>query len=79
MLNPAAAASQRRSPDPPIQFYSVELTPLADGRVSVGVSATVCETIREDDFELVNVEMASERVGTIEEALTVIRNAITAH
>ena len=78
MLNPAAADAGRSS-DPPIQFYSVELTPLADGRLSVGVSATVCETIRDDDFELVNVEMASERVGTIDEALMVIRNAVSGH
>ena len=28
---------------PAVQFYSIELMPLFDGRLSVGVLATVCE------------------------------------
>ena len=62
----------------PIQFYSVELTPLAEGRLSVGVGATICEGLDEGDFEFVNMDMASARVDTIDEALAVIREAVTA-
>jgi hypothetical protein len=58
----------------PIQFYSVEIMPLAGGRMSVG--ATICEPVDEDDFELVNMDVASARVDTIDEALAVIRQAV---
>ena len=75
--NVSATASRGPESTPPIQFYSVQLMPLADGRLSVGVSATLCESIDDDDFELVNMDMASARVGTVEEALAVIRDAIT--
>ena len=70
--NPAAATS--RAP-PPIQFYSVEIMPLADGHVSVQVGATICESI-DDDFELHNMDVASARVDTIDDALAVIRQAV---
>jgi len=80
MLLPSLdAADHGRPPNfPPIQFYSVEITPLADGRMSVGMSATICEPIREDDFELVSMDMASTRVDTIDQALAVIREAFAA-
>jgi len=77
--SPAAISSGPPPPIPQIQFYSVEIMPLADGRISVGMSATVCESVHEDDFELVNMEVASARVGTIDEALAVIRNAMSGH
>jgi len=69
-----AAAAQSRPADlnPVIQYISIELGPLADGRVFVGISATICE--REGQLE--NMDMGSSRVGSIEEALTVIREAI---
>ena len=35
--------------------------------------------IRDDDFELVNMDVASARVETVEEALAVIRNAMAGH
>jgi hypothetical protein len=73
------AADHGRPPNfPPIQFYSVEITPLADGRMSVGMSATICEPVDECDFELVNMDMASTRVDTIDQALAVIREALQA-
>jgi hypothetical protein len=75
----AEAVDHGRPPThPPIQFYSVEITPLADGRMSVGMSATICEPVHEDDFELVSMDMASTRVDTIDQALAVIREAFAA-
>lgn len=41
---------------PLIQFYTIELAQLADGRVFVGVSATLCE-----DGDLSLVEIVSRR------------------
>ena len=52
--------------------------PLADGRMSVGMSATVCEPINDDDFEFVNIDVACARVDTIDQALAVIRDAVAA-
>jgi len=55
-----------------IQFYSIELAPMADGRLYVGVTATVCER----EGELDSMEMGSGRVDSIDKALMVIREAI---
>jgi hypothetical protein len=75
----AEVADHGRLPNvPPIQFYSVEIMPLADGRMSVGMSATICESVDEGDFELVSMDMASTRVDTIDQALAVIREAFAA-
>ena len=71
--NPSAGAPR----PPPIQFYAVEITPLADGRVFVGVGATICETVDDADFELVNMDVASACVDTIDQVLAVIRQAVS--
>jgi hypothetical protein len=55
-----------------IQFYSIELAPTDDGRLYVGVTATICE--HEGELEL--MEMGSGRVDTLDEALTMIRDAV---
>lgn len=55
-----------------IQFYSIDLTPMADGRVYVGVTATICES----EGELGSMDMGSEHVDSIDKALIVIRDAI---
>ena len=58
-----------------IQFYSIELSPMADGRLYVGVTATVCE--REGELDC--MEMGSGRVDSIDKALLLIREAIASH
>ena len=58
-----------------IQFYSIELSPMADGRLYVGVTATVCER----EGELDSMDMGSGRVDSIDKALMVIREAIASH
>ena len=76
MLDGTPATTVRKLPpvDPTlIQFFAIEIMPTADGLLFVGVKATLCEPVRDDDFELVDVDMASERVTTIDEALAVIR------
>jgi hypothetical protein len=75
MQRDAAAAGTTRPPtnlNSIIQFYSIQLAPMADGRLYVGVTATVCE----QEGELDSMEMGSGRVDSIDKALTVIREAI---
>jgi len=57
---------------PLVQFYSIELSRLADGSVSVGITATLCEV----DGDLTGMEVASERVESLTEALALIENAV---
>ena len=42
-----------------IQFYSIELSPLADGRLYVGVTATVCE--REGELDCMDMGSGPRR------------------
>ena len=72
----SAPGPGRSPPGSQIQFYSIEIMPLADGRMSVGMSATVCEPLPDDDFELVSMEVASARVETIDDVLAVIRESV---
>ena len=56
-----------------IEFYNIELAPLADGRVYVAMLAT---TVDDQEPQLLTQEIASGTVATIEDALAVIRQAI---
>jgi hypothetical protein len=76
MMQASPAPPSPASRPPAIQFYSVEISPLADGRMSAGIGATICETVDDDDLELVNMDVAFARVDTIDEALAVIRQAV---
>jgi len=77
MLEHNARARPRVAPPcddliPLVQFYSIELSRLADGSVSVGITATLCE----GDGVLTNMELASERVANLAGALAVIKSAV---
>lgn len=58
-----------------IQFYSIELAPMADGRFYVGVTAAICES----EGALDCMEMGSGRVDSIDKALKLIREAIASY
>jgi len=58
-----------------VQFYSIELAPMADGRLYVGVTATICE----HEGDLASMEMGSGRVDSLDKALMVIREAVASH
>ncbi len=73
--NTSAALPSRDLSHLPIQFYSIELMPLFDGRLSVGVMATLCE----EDGELEGMDLGSHRVASLDEALAVIRHAVSAN
>jgi hypothetical protein len=53
---------------PLIQFFTIEITPLVDGNLFVGIAATLCER----DGELSNIEIATQRVERFDEALRLI-------
>jgi hypothetical protein len=57
---------------PLVQFYSIELAPLSDGHVFVGIGATLCE----DEGELSNMEILSRRVDSFDEALRLIAKSV---
>jgi hypothetical protein len=73
-MDASRVADARPAFAPPsiVQFYSIQIAPSADGRMFVGVEATVCE----HEGELESVDMGSERVGSLDEALTAIRVAL---
>ena len=56
-----------------IEFYNIELAPLADGRVYVSMLAT---TVDDQEPQLLSQETACESVPTIEDALAVIRQGV---
>ena len=56
-----------------IEFYNIELAPLADGRVYVSMLAT---TVDDEEPQLLTQEIACDTVATIEDALAVIRQGV---
>lgn len=72
--NPVLSDATRRNFRPDlIQFYSIELSPTADGRLAVGIMATLCER----EGELDGMDLGWHRVNSIDDALAVIRDAVT--
>jgi hypothetical protein len=59
----------------PLQFVSIEIMPLAGGDFSVAMQATLLD---EDALAFVGEDLATERVGTIEQVLAVIRQNVFA-
>ena len=56
-----------------VEFYTIELAPLADGRVYVAMLAT---TLDDQEPQLLTQEITRNTVATIEDALAVIGQAI---
>lgn len=57
----------------PLQYVSIELMPLAGGQFSVAMQATLLD---EQVLEFVGEDLAHAQVGTIEEALAIIRDNV---
>ena len=58
----------------PLQYVSIELMPIAGGQLSVAMQATLLD---ESALDFVGEDLVHAHVGTIEEALAVIRaNAV---
>ena len=56
-----------------VEFYNIELAPLADGRVYVAMLAT---TVNDQEPQLLTQEIACQNVATLEDALAVIRHGV---
>lgn len=59
----------------PIQFVHIEITPLIGGEYSVQMQATCLD---EGELEFVAQQLASEHVGTLDQALALIRQNVAA-
>ena len=57
-----------------VEFYTIELSQLADGAMFVSMMAT---TIDEEEPELLSQEITSERVASIDDALAIIKRGVT--
>jgi len=58
-----------------VEFFSIELAPLVDGRVYVSMTAT---TVDNQEPQLLTQEIARDAVATIDDALAVIKKGLTA-
>jgi hypothetical protein len=56
-----------------VEFCRIELCPLADGKVLVSVTAT---TFDDEEPQLLDQEIISERVTTIDDVLALIRTHV---
>jgi len=64
------AKASPSSPTPPIEFVTIQLAPHADGKILVSLTAT---TVDEDEPQLLDQEIAFERVTTLDELVALIR------
>lgn len=67
------AVSSAQPPPLTLQFITVEIMPTGDGVVAVSLLGSYLD---EERFEFINDEIAAVRTGTLDEAMTVIRNAV---
>ena len=56
-----------------IEFYVIQLAHLADGDMSVSITAT---SMDDEEPQLLNQELVSERVATLDDALALIKTGI---
>jgi hypothetical protein len=65
-----ASATVRKS----VEFLSIELSLLADGQLFVSIMATAVD---DEEPQLLSQEIASERVSTVQDALTLIADRVS--
>jgi hypothetical protein len=58
-----------------LEFFTIQLSPLADGDVFVAMTATMVD---DQEAQLLNQEIVSDRVATIDDALTLISDRVRA-
>ena len=56
-----------------VDFFRIELAPLADGKVSVAMTAT---TLDDEAPQLLDQEVAHERIASIDELLALIQSHV---
>jgi hypothetical protein len=75
MLDIHTRTSAGRSPSVirDVEFFRIELAPLDDGSIYVALTAT---TVDEDEPQLLDQEIARDRVATIDDVLSLIREHV---
>lgn len=68
-----ATAAPVPPPRTPVEFYTIELARLEDGNIFVGLTAT---SFDEQEPQLLDQEIAAERVATIDDALALVRASV---
>jgi hypothetical protein len=58
-----------------LEFFTIQLSPLADGDVFVAMTATMVD---DQEAQLLNQEIVSDRVATIDDALALISERVRA-
>jgi hypothetical protein len=58
-----------------LEYFTIQLSPLADGDVFVAMTAT---TVDDQEAQLLSQEIASDRVATIDDALVLIAARVRA-
>ena len=58
---------------PPIEFLTIQLMPLAEGGISASLKSTVFD---ETEYDLVDQDIASVRIGTLHELMDLIREHV---
>ena len=66
----AGATAPHSSPTPLIEFFTIQLMPLAEGGISASFRAT---TFDETEFELLDQDIANVRIATLDELMALIR------
>ncbi len=74
MLDIQTVASPGRAPASGLESLRIELFPLAEGRVFVSLTAT---TLDEEGPDLLDQEIACDKVATIDDVLALIRAHVT--
>jgi hypothetical protein len=64
------ATAPHRYPTPQIEYFTIQLMPLAEGGISASLRAT---TFDETDFELLDQDIANVRISTLDELVALIR------
>jgi len=73
MLDIQVSACPARPPHSSIEFLRIELVPLARGHVAVQMTAT---TVDEQGPQLLDQEIVSEKVTSIDDVLSLIRTRV---
>lgn len=58
---------------PPVEFLTIQLMPLAGGGISASLKSTVFD---ETEYDLVDQDIASVRIGTLDELMDLIREYV---
>ncbi len=70
LLDIHTGATAPSRPNPSIEFVTIQLMPLSDGHLSVSLKSTIFD---ETEFELLDQDIADERVTTLDDALALIK------